>query len=90
MFTLKIGISVKLGNNKNYPGTSSIGNGPVQIFEVEESTRHKWVNYSYFASADYLLRLISTSMIALLAERSTDCNAGFQRARYGAAYRITR
>ena len=43
MFALTIGTSIKHGNNQNWPDSPYIGNGPVQRFKVEESTRHKGV-----------------------------------------------
>ena len=44
LFALTTGISIKHGNNQNWPDTPLIGNELVQSVEIEESTRHKWVN----------------------------------------------
>ena len=51
LFALNIGISIKHGNNKNWPEPSpapspsaSVGKGPVQRLETEESTRYQWVS----------------------------------------------
>ena len=44
LFVFSTGISIKHGNNKNYPDTPSIGNGPVQKVQIGESIWHKRVN----------------------------------------------
>ena len=45
LFALNSGFSIKHGNTKNQPDIPYIGNGLVQIVEVEESIRHKWVKW---------------------------------------------
>ena len=44
LFALSSETSIKHGNNINKPDTPYIGNKPIQRVDVEESTRHKWVN----------------------------------------------
>ena len=44
LFALSSEISTTHYNNDNQPDNPDIGNGPVQIVKVEESTRHKLVN----------------------------------------------
>ena len=46
-------MDIEHGNNENQPDTLSIGNRPVQIVKIEDSTQPKWVKLFLFLFIHY-------------------------------------